>query len=52
MTTELDTNVFDFDVSREDREALDEWGMVRVVPAGEELPPGWRWADDDRPRAA
>lgn len=56
MTTERDTAaVFNFGISREEREALDEWGTVRVVPAGQELPFGWRWCDDgepERPRAA
>jgi hypothetical protein len=44
--------VFHFEVSREDRWAVDPWGVMRLVPAGEELPPGWRWLPDKPGRPA
>jgi hypothetical protein len=47
---EPDPNVFDVDL----REAVDPWGVLHIVRAGEELPAGWRWSDDEleRPQAA
>ena len=44
---ESDPNVFDIDISPEDREALDQWGIPRIVPAGQELPPGWEWREPE-----